>query len=92
VLDCSLRPQRCSLGCRRLRRSGCRNGRALFRHGLLQIGGANITVVYDAFAMRRPCVKTCNLSHFHTDIHRLCTKAPTTGCAYHGCPGIEVNE
>ena len=39
--DCSLRSLRCSLGCRRLRRSW-RNGRALFRHLLLQIGGANI--------------------------------------------------
>ena len=39
--DCSLRSLRCSLGCRRLRRRW-RNGRALFRHLLLQIGGANI--------------------------------------------------
>jgi hypothetical protein len=35
------RSRRCSLGCRRLRRS-CRNGKALFRHLLLQTGGANI--------------------------------------------------
>ena len=35
------RSRRCSLGCRRLRRSW-RNGKALFRHLLLQIGGANI--------------------------------------------------
>src|SRR4029453_7367394 len=36
-----LRSLRCSLDCRRLRRIW-RNGRALFRHLLLQIGGANI--------------------------------------------------
>ena len=41
VSDCSLRSLRCSLGCRRLRRIW-RNGKALFRHLLLQIGGANI--------------------------------------------------
>jgi hypothetical protein len=41
VFDCSLRSLRCSLGCRRLRRI-CRNGQALFRDLLLQIGGANI--------------------------------------------------
>jgi hypothetical protein len=40
-LICSLRSLRCSLGCRRLRRN-CQNGKALFRHLLLQIGGANI--------------------------------------------------
>src|SRR5215203_4578462 len=38
---CSLRSRRCSLGCHRLRRIW-RKGRALFRHLLLQIGGANI--------------------------------------------------
>jgi hypothetical protein len=43
LLDCSLRSRRCSLGCRRLRRIW-RNGRALFRHFLLQIGGANIGI------------------------------------------------
>jgi hypothetical protein len=41
VFDCSLRSLRCSLGCRRLRRIWW-NGKALFRHVLLQIGGANI--------------------------------------------------
>ena len=41
LLDCSLRSLRCLLGCRRLRRIW-RNGKALFRHLLLQIGGANI--------------------------------------------------
>jgi hypothetical protein len=41
VFVCSLRSLRCSLGCRRLRRIW-RNGKALFRHLLLQIGGANI--------------------------------------------------
>jgi hypothetical protein len=41
VFDCSLRSLRCSLGCRRLRRIW-RNGKALFCHLLLQIGGANI--------------------------------------------------
>ncbi|HVD20113.1 MAG TPA: hypothetical protein VNC63_15635 [Propionibacteriaceae bacterium] len=39
VFDCSLRSLRCSLGCRRLRRIWW-NGKALFRHVLLQIGGA----------------------------------------------------
>jgi|SRR5688500_10734697 hypothetical protein len=39
--DFSLRSLRCSLGCRRLRRIW-RNGKALFRHLLLQIVGANI--------------------------------------------------
>jgi len=41
LFDCSLRSLRCSLGCRRLRRVW-RNGEALFRQTLLQIGGANI--------------------------------------------------
>jgi hypothetical protein len=43
VFNCSLRSLRCSLGCRRLRRSW-RNGKALFHHLLLQNGGANIAV------------------------------------------------
>jgi hypothetical protein len=38
---CSLCSLRCSLGCRRLRRIWP-NGKALFGHLLLQIGGANI--------------------------------------------------
>jgi hypothetical protein len=41
LFGCSLRSLRYSLGCRRLRRIW-RNGKALFRHLLLQIGGANI--------------------------------------------------
>jgi hypothetical protein len=41
LFDCSLRSLRCSLSCRRLRPIW-RNGEALFRHLLLQIGGANI--------------------------------------------------
>jgi hypothetical protein len=41
LFDRSLRSRRCSLGCRRLRRIW-RTGKALFRHLLLQIGGANI--------------------------------------------------
>jgi hypothetical protein len=41
MISSSLRSLRCSLGCRRLRRIW-RNGKALFRHLLLQIGGANI--------------------------------------------------
>jgi hypothetical protein len=41
VLDCSLPLAAMFAGCRRLRRTW-RNGKALFRHLLLQIGGANI--------------------------------------------------
>ena len=41
LFDGSLRSLRCSLGCRRLRQIW-RNGEALFRHLLLQIGGVNI--------------------------------------------------
>jgi hypothetical protein len=40
-LICSLRSLRCSPGSRRLRQIW-RNGKALFRHLLLQIGGANL--------------------------------------------------
>jgi hypothetical protein len=47
---------RCSLGCRRLRRIW-RNGKALFRHLLLQIGGASIgkLVPSSLFAKREAC-------------------------------------
>jgi hypothetical protein len=41
LFDCSLRSLRCSPESRRLRRIW-RNGKALFRRLLLQIGGANI--------------------------------------------------
>jgi len=41
LFDCSLRSLRCSPASRRLRRIW-RNGKALFRHLLVQIGGANL--------------------------------------------------
>ncbi len=59
MFDCSLRSLRCSLGCRRLRRIW-RNGKALFRHLLLQIGGANIAkaAYFVVVRRRRACLLT----------------------------------